>query len=317
MLETASHAARRTHALAISSDGRKCLSGHKRPDAIWWDLSLPRSQQAVEVSGLDECALYAAMSHDGMRVVLGRDWEVQVWDAASGDSRCLEVPSAAEKDSEGEEDKCPSVTCVAIAGSSKYAAAGGFHINNTCQPTGAWLSFWKLEERGNTLFAVINLPDDQAPRALSISSDGRWVTAITDRDAAWRWEVDSKVLGGPVVLDGAGVIGKSSISSDGRTAVAYKDRQVQVWDLTTGTLTATLEGHTEHVNSASISADGRRAVSGGDDCLVKVWDLESKTCLATLEGHTASVREAALSADGKHVVSATLACVMRVWQLSM
>ena len=128
----------------------------------------------------------------------------------------------------------------------------------------------------------------------------------------------SNVLRSPVVLDGAGFFDQSSISSDGHTAVACKDRQVQVWDLTTGTLTATLKGNSENVAGiTSISADGRRAVSGGDDCLVKVWDLESKTCLATLEGHNASVQEAALSADGKHVVSATFAGVMRVWQLSM
>ena len=95
---------------------------------------------------------------------------------------------------------------------------------------------------------------------------------------------------------------------------------MQVWDLTTGTLTATLEGHTEKLNATSISADGRRAVSGGDDCLVKVWDLESKTCLATLEGHDARLREAALSADGnngKRVVSATWNGVLRVWQLGV
>ena len=97
-----------------------------------------------------------------------------------------------------------------------------------------------------------------------------------------------------------------------------------MWDLTTGTLTATLEGHTNYIWAASISADGLRAVSRGNDCLAKVWDLESKICLATLEAHTASVREAALSADGKHVsadgkhvVSATLGGVMHVWQLSV
>ena len=78
------------------------------------------------------------------------------------------------------------------------------------------------------------------------------------------------MLGAPVhvVLDGAGTFDQSSISSDGRTAVGRTDRQVQVWDLTTGTLTTTLGGHTKDINIANISADGRRAVSGGDDCAV-------------------------------------------------
>ena len=66
-----------------------------------------------------------------------------------------------------------------------------------------------------------------------------------------------------------------------------------------------------------MSADGRRAVSGGNDCLVKVWDLESKTCLATLEGHNSRITYVALSADGSHVLSANGAGIMRVWQLQV
>ena len=312
---------------AISSDGRKCLSCYVDHDAMWWDLSQPPCKQATEIIGIEDHAECVAMSHDGMRVVLGNSvgCGVQVWDAASGDSRRLEVPSAAEQDSEGVYDNWPSITCVAITGNGKYAAAGGHQLYKHTETatdyeaSGAWLCVWDLEERGTTPSAVINLPDGQEPTALSISSDGHWVTAITAQDRVRRWEVGSKVLGALVVLDGA--VGtsfdQSSISSDGRTAVACKDRQVQVWDLTTGNLTATLEGHTNYIWAASISADGRRAVSGGRDSLVKVWDLESKTCLATLEGHRSSVREASLSADGKHVVSAAYNGVVRVWQLGV
>ena len=83
-----------------------------------------------------------------------------------------------------------------------------------------------------------------------------------------------------MVLKGAGGFQDSAISSvNGRSTAAARNGR-QVWDLTTGTLTATLEGHTEHVSTARISAVGRSAVSGDNDCLVKVWDLESKTCQA-------------------------------------
>ena len=318
MLEPTSGRVTHTQDLAISSDGRKCLSCYGGNDAGWWGLSLPPTQQATEVSGLDGYAEYVAMSHDGMRLVLGSGCEVQVCDAVSEDSRQLGgVPDAVELDSEGiGRMGISGVSCLDITGDGKYAAAGGRQHTTAAsgsQPTRAWLCVWDLEEGRPAPLAVTNLPEGQAPRALSVSSDGHWVTAITDRDEAWRWEVGSKVLEIPVALDHAGFIGQSSIPSDGHTAVACKSRQVQVWDLTTGTL----EGHTEHVHTAGNSADGWRAVSGGDDCLFKVWDLEFRTCLATLQGHKTAVLQAALSADGKHVVSATFTGVMRVWQLSV
>ena len=268
--------------------------------AIWWDLSLrymPQSKQAIKLSGQDMFAGFVAMSHSGMRVVLVGSCVVQVWDAASGNNRRLHVPGAAEEGSEGGEDGISVVSCLAITG--KYAAAGGYqytysndlyHVHvvevEFVHATRSWLTVWDLEEGCNTPLAVIDLPDanDHQSTALSISPDCRWVTAITAQNNAWRWEVSSKVLGAPVVLDGADVFDQSSMSSDGHTAVGPTERQVQVGDLTSGTLTATLEGHTEDVITANISADGRRAVSMGEDHLVKVWDLELKTCLATLKG---------------------------------
>ena len=48
-----------------------------------------------------------------------------------------------------------------------------------------------------------------------------------------------------------------------------------------------LEGHTERGDFVSISADGRRVVSGSHDKTVRVWDAVSGECvLGPLEGHT-------------------------------
>ena len=66
-----------------------------------------------------------------------------------------------------------------------------------------------------------------------------------------------------------------------------------------------LEGHTNWVTSVSISADGRRVVSGSDDNTVRVWDAVSGECvLGPLEGHTGEVvTSVSFSADGRRVVS--------------
>jgi len=71
-----------------------------------------------------------------------------------------------------------------------------------------------------------------------------------------------------------------------------------VWDLKSHQNTATLEGHSDDVNSVALTADGGTVVSGSGDKTVKVWDLKSNTCRATLEGHFGEVNSVALTPDG-------------------
>ena len=53
----------------------------------------------------------------------------------------------------------------------------------------------------------------------------------------------------------------------------------------------------------AVSADGRRAVSGGRDGTVRVWDLDTGAPLHTLTGHGGWVHAVAVSADGRRAVS--------------
>lgn len=63
-------------------------------------------------------------------------------------------------------------------------------------------------------------------------------------------------------LEDLGSVLAIAVTSDGGRAVIGSDLSLQVWDLETGKLLQTLEGHTDLVNAVVITSNGCRAVSG-------------------------------------------------------
>ena len=106
-----------------------------------------------------------------------------------------------------------------------------------------------------------------------------------------------------------------AITPDGQhVVIGSQDMTLEVWDLHTGTCTATLAGHSDWVHSVAIMPDGRHAVSGSDDETLKVWDLRTGTCTATLTGLTGRTQGVAITSDGWHTASLA-ANELRVWEL--
>ena len=113
-----------------------------------------------------------------------------------------------------------------------------------------------------------------------------------------------------------GGVNAVAISRDGCWLVSgSSDSTVKLWDLASGRLVKTLEGHKDFVRSVAISLDNRWLVSGSEDSTVKLWDLASGRLVNTLEGHKDYVRSVAISADNRWLVSGSDDHTLKLWDL--
>jgi hypothetical protein len=77
-----------------------------------------------------------------------------------------------------------------------------------------------------------------------------------------------------------------SFSPDGtKLASGGADKLVKVWEVPTGKLLKTFEGHTHHVLDVAWKADGKLIASAGADDVIKVWDFEKGEQARTIKGH--------------------------------
>ena len=155
---------------------------------------------------------------------------------------------------------------------------------------------------------------------MAFSPDGRTL-ASGSRDKTIRlWDVET---GQPqATLKGhENRVNAVAFSPDGRTLASgggtdgdswssvYKkmlvdgDKTIRLWDVKTGLLRTTLEGHENRVNAVAFSPDGRTLASGSRDKTIRLWDVETGLLRTTLKGHRDRVNSVAFSPDGTTLVS--------------
>lgn len=64
-----------------------------------------------------------------------------------------------------------------------------------------------------------------------------------------------------------------------------QDSTVKLWNMRSGELLATLEGHSKAVLCLELSCDFQSVISGSEDKTLKVWGLQTRDCV-TLKGHS-------------------------------
>jgi WD40 repeat protein len=108
-----------------------------------------------------------------------------------------------------------------------------------------------------------------------------------------------------------------SFSPDGKTlASAGTDMAVRVWDVATGKLLRTLEGHQKVLTSLSFSHDAKLLASGSYDGTIRLWDVAAGKELRRLKKCQELAFGLSFAPDGKVLASASIGPTVRLWDVT-
>jgi WD40 repeat protein len=105
-------------------------------------------------------------------------------------------------------------------------------------------------------------------------------------------------------------------SGDGiRAPIGSRDSTAKVWDVGTGTLLHSLEGHSHYINSVAYSPDGSTLATASFDDTAKVWDVDTGALLHSLEVHSNRLLSVAYSPDGSTLATGSIDSTAKVWDV--
>jgi WD40 repeat protein len=93
------------------------------------------------------------------------------------------------------------------------------------------------------------------------------------------------------------------LSPGGLGVATTKGTIAQLWDASSGRLLHTLKGHTQLINDAEYSPNGRELVTVSSDHSGRIWDTRTGHVLHVLLGHFFAVNTGSFSPDGRWIVT--------------
>lgn len=157
----------------------------------------------------------------------------------------------------------------------------------------------------------------QTPSTVNLTANSSVIPAKAESDKA------NFQLSLAETLSGSAPVRSVVFSRNGQTVISAGEERdslqqrypIKVWDVGTQRVSRTLDGHTDVIQSLSLSSDGQLLASGSRDHTIQLWNMATNELSETLTGHTAPVWSVALSADKQTLVSGSEDSTVRIWNL--
>lgn len=233
----------------------------------------------------------AAFTADDRRaVVASADRSVRVWDVeAKRDAKRLVGHTA-------------SVWAVGLNADGSRAISGSTDGTARVWDVARGQEVAKLDGHLSLVSAVALTPDGS--KALTGGFDGAvvWWDAVKGTEIRRLEGVDVKAVHAVALLPAK------------KLAAIAADRQLILWDFSTGEVRAKWEAHSASVTAVSFAEEGKLILTGSDDRRVKVWDAGGKL-LAELKGHDGGIRSVSMQAGGRWLLSASSDGTVKLWDV--
>jgi len=250
--------------VAFSPNGRRIASGSLDKTVLVWD-AVTGKVVAGPFKGHTNLIWTVCFSPDGKQIASGsHDKTIRIWDAQTG--ALLVGPLSGHTE---------DVSSIAFSGDgTRIASASWDKTVRIWNAKSGRLVRGPLEGHSNAVNFVAFSPDSR--RIISISQFGEVCV----------WNADTGALvSGPSLQHAEGALAVvftpnstfSAVSPDGKWIAAHADttwRTVNVWDSKTGQLAASLDGHTDDLNSITFSPDSRRILTSSYDKTIRVHTLD-------------------------------------------
>ena len=264
---------RRVNVVVFSPDGATLASGSSDQTVKLWDVGTGADTATFEAPGEGTGVGVADFSPDGRRIASGHgNATVKIWDVITRE-------------------------LIATLEGGHIRAVGSMAFS----PDGSTLATGDHDG----VFRLWNLASGRNPlgqerftgRVYSVSFTPHG-TALAlgwapDAGVASIWEVPAGASVATLSTEYPASVSTAAFSPDGSILLSGSSRNnvnfVEVRNVATGTLIATLEGHGTHVGGVAFSLDGSTFASGSSDGTVLVWDMQrilpQPRTLTGLSGH--------------------------------
>ena len=183
-----------------------------------------------------------------------------------------------------------------------------------------------LKRKGIGLWDARTLKRDGPPlletrgevKALSFSSDGRTLAAVTGNGQASIWDVQSRSLRHGGIRAYGEQVG-IAFTKDGKTLAVAGSDGIGLWDAETGESSGRIQTYLPYGGTPAFSDDGALlavSVGGGGVPRAEVWDVARRSRVAAMEGGPeGDALSVALTPNGEKLALGGYGKVVRLWDV--